>query len=240
MKETADKMAAKGRGSDNVIAHLTGGEVVGPVEVLNEFPTLRKSLSNAFENMGLNPAQYVAGHGENSINPETGAPEFIVHKKIKKAIKKVTKEIGRVADNVLGIDDPSINPYTAGQMVEKQMDAIEQAQAEYDEATGKMQAEAEAAQAEFKAQAAASRKKTLQTKASNEKKIRQAGIVADRAAQANSVAAQLLAEARGAGAAADEAGPDSAQQMRSRLASAVRTTPKGFGSKGAPSMQRPR
>ena len=44
-------------------------------------------------------------------------------------------------------------------MVEKQMDAIEQAQAEYDEATGKMQAEAEAAQAEFKAQAAASRKK---------------------------------------------------------------------------------
>ena len=39
----------------------------------------------------------------------------------------------------------------------------------------------------------------------------QAGIVADRAAQANSVAAQLLAEARG-GAAADEAGPDSAQQ----------------------------
>ena len=197
-------------------------------------------LSNAFENMGLNPAQYVAGHGENSINPETGAPEFIVHKKIKKAIKKVTKEIGRVADNVLGIDDPSINPYTAGQMVEKQMDAIEQAQAEYDEATGKMQAEAEADQAEFKAQAAASRKKTLQTKASNEKKIRQAGIVADRAAQANSVAAQLLAEARGAGAAADEAGPDSAQQMRSRLASAVRTTPKGFGSKGAPSMQRPR
>ena len=235
MKETADKMAAKGRGSDNVIAHLTGGEVVVPVEVLNEFPTLRKSLSNAFENMGLNPAQYVAGHGENSINPETGAPEFIVHKKIKKAIKKVTKEIGRVADNVLGIDDPSINPYTAGQMVEKQMDAIEQAQAEYDEAT-----EAEAAQAEFKAQAAASRKKTLQTKASNEKKIRQAGIVADRAAQANSVAAQLLAEARGAGAAADEAGPDAAQQMRSRLASAVRTTPKGFGSKGAPSMQRPR
>ena len=37
MKETADKMAAKGRGSDNVIAHLTGGEVVVPVEVLNEF-----------------------------------------------------------------------------------------------------------------------------------------------------------------------------------------------------------
>ena len=69
MKETAVKMAAKGRGSDNVIAHLTGGEVVVPVEVLNEFPTLRKSLSNAFENMGLNPAQYVAGHGENSINP---------------------------------------------------------------------------------------------------------------------------------------------------------------------------
>ena len=82
MKETADKMAAKGRGSDNVIAHLTGGEVVVPVEILNEFPTLRKSLSNAFENMGLNPAQYVAGHGENSINPETGAPEFIVHDKI--------------------------------------------------------------------------------------------------------------------------------------------------------------
>ena len=240
MKETADKMAAKGRGGDNVIAHLTGGEVVVPVEVLNEFPTLRKSLSNAFENMGLNPAQYVAGHGENSINPETGASEFFVHKKIKKAIKKVTKEIGRVADNVLGIDDPSINPFTAGQMVEKQMDAIEQAQAEYDEATGKMQAEAEAAQAEFKAQAAASRKKTLQTKASNEKKIRQAGIVADRAAQANSVAAQLLAEARGAGAAAVESGPDSAQEMKSRLAATSRTTPKGFGTKGAPSMQRPR
>ena len=58
MKETADKMAAKGRGSDNVIAHLTGGEVVVPVEVLNEFPTLRKSLSNALKT-GLNPAQYV-------------------------------------------------------------------------------------------------------------------------------------------------------------------------------------
>ena len=83
-------------------------------------------------------------------------------------------------------------------------------------------------------------KKTLQTKASNEKKIRQAGIVADRAAQANSVAAQLLAEARGAGAAAVESGPDSAQEMKSRLAATSRTTPKGFGTKGAPSMQRPR
>ena len=139
-----------------------------------------------------------------------------------------------------GLDNPAYNPYSAEREMNKQMDAIERAQAEYDEVTGKMEAEAEAAQAEFKAQAAANRKKTLQTRASNEKKIRQAGIVADRAAQANSVAAQLLAEARGAGAAAAEAGPDSAQQMRSRLASATRTTPKGFGSKGAPSMQRPR
>mgnify|MGYP003111002560 CR=1 FL=1 len=240
MKETADKMAAKGRGGDNVIAHLTGGEVVVPVEVLNEFPTLRKSLSNAFENMGLNPAQYVAGHGENSVNPQTGASEFFVHDKIKKGLKKLTKELGRVADNVLGLDNPAYNPYSAEQEMNRYTDQIQQAQAEYDEATGKMQAEAEAAQADFKAQAAAGRKKMLQTKASNEKKIKQAGIVADRAAQANSIAAQLLAEAKGAGAAAAEAGPDSAQQMKSRLAATSRTTPKGFGSKGAPSMQRPR
>ena len=93
MKETADKMAAKGRGSDNVIAHLTGGEVVVPVEVLNEFPTLRKSLSNAFENMGLNPAQYVAGHGENSINPETGASEFLYIRKSKRLLRKLLKKL---------------------------------------------------------------------------------------------------------------------------------------------------
>ena len=71
-----EALAAKGRGGDTEIGHLTEGELVVPVSILARFPEARDALFDAFREAGIDPDRYVVGAAENSVNPETGAPEF--------------------------------------------------------------------------------------------------------------------------------------------------------------------
>ena len=93
-----DDLAKQGRKTDTVMGHLTNGELVVPRELLED-ADLKQALSNAFGAAEVDMEAYIVGSKSNSINPETGHPEFF----IKKAFKSVTngvRKIGRSARKV--------------------------------------------------------------------------------------------------------------------------------------------
>jgi hypothetical protein len=71
---TPQEMAHLGRYGDQVIAHLTPGEMTVPPEV--QTPKIKHDLAQAFQHVGVSPAQFTAGSPASSINPNTGAPEY--------------------------------------------------------------------------------------------------------------------------------------------------------------------
>ena len=95
------ELAIHGRYGDNMIGHLTPGEMVLPRPVADD-PVLKRQLFDAFERHELNPYQYQVGHFENSINPLTGAPEFGFFKKLGKSLKKAAPTIGKIVGFAVG------------------------------------------------------------------------------------------------------------------------------------------
>lgn len=94
-----EDMAEKGRKGDTYVGHLTGGEMVVPVAVLDaEDGFLRKAINGAMKEMDVNPDQFTVGHEDNSVNPETGQIEFGFS--ISKAWKSVTKPFKSAAKSV--------------------------------------------------------------------------------------------------------------------------------------------
>jgi hypothetical protein len=65
--------AAKGRGGDTELGHLTPGEVVLPREFPQQRPDLFAEIAEFF---GNDIGRYTVGGGDDSINPDTGYPEF--------------------------------------------------------------------------------------------------------------------------------------------------------------------
>ena len=100
-----------GRGGDTLIAHVTPGEVVVPIELISNEMAMRK-LRSLFEKHDVDMDQYTVGHESNSINPETGNPEFdfwqdtidyaVPGRTEKRAIKEGTKS-GTEAARIEGI-----------------------------------------------------------------------------------------------------------------------------------------
>lgn len=78
-----EQAADMGRGGDTEMAHVTPGEVVIPLNV--QTPELMSALKQAFDQAGVSIEQYTVGESENSINPETGAPEYGLGSFLKKA-----------------------------------------------------------------------------------------------------------------------------------------------------------
>lgn len=76
LKEVTDQAAEKGRGGDSVMAHLTPGEVVIPKDMASD-PDFQKIMSKYFSENGADINQFTVGSDKNSINPETGQPEFV-------------------------------------------------------------------------------------------------------------------------------------------------------------------
>lgn len=77
----------EGRGGDTVMAHLSLGELVIPRAFLDD-PDVMQAMQDLFKQAGANINQYIVGDPANSINPETGYPEFGFFKSIFKAVKK--------------------------------------------------------------------------------------------------------------------------------------------------------
>tara|TARA_R110000744_G_scaffold44986_2_gene100148 strand:- start:9 stop:1703 length:1695 start_codon:yes stop_codon:yes gene_type:complete len=100
--EVAQEMAAAGREGDDVIAHLETGELIIPKAFLDQNPEMKETIFAFLESQGVeDPQRYVVGTDANSINPETGVPEFFGF--IKKAFKKVVSGVKKVVKKVVKV-----------------------------------------------------------------------------------------------------------------------------------------
>jgi hypothetical protein len=101
MKEQADRLAEFGRHGDIYVVHAAEGETVIPMEVLDSIPQVKEMLFSHMRDMGIDPGRYVVGNKLNSINPDTGMPEFFF-KKIWKGVKKVFKVVAPILLPIIG------------------------------------------------------------------------------------------------------------------------------------------
>lgn len=108
-QQAAEMLADFGRNGDTYLVHAAEGETVLPLEVLESNPRLKNMIYTQMEEMGLEPERYIVGSELNSLNPETGQPEFFF-KKLKKIFKKVVKVVKKVAPVVLAIAAPILLP----------------------------------------------------------------------------------------------------------------------------------
>jgi hypothetical protein len=91
----ANRMASYGRYGDDTVAHVETGELIVPKALIDQNPKLKASIFNHLRELGVeDPERYVVGSGVNSINPETGMPEFFL-KKIFRGVKKAASKIAR-------------------------------------------------------------------------------------------------------------------------------------------------
>tara|TARA_R100000426_G_scaffold2213_2_gene3636 strand:+ start:250 stop:2106 length:1857 start_codon:yes stop_codon:yes gene_type:complete len=88
------ELSQAGRGGDTMLAHLTPGEVVLPLGMMDD-EDFERAVEARFNQLDLNPEEYVAGLGIASLNPMTGLEEFGFFKKIAKGVKKVVKKVVR-------------------------------------------------------------------------------------------------------------------------------------------------
>ena len=102
MESQMKGLAGLGRFEDDTLAHVSTGEMIVPPQSIT--PRTRSMIESDMMNMGMNPNQYVVG-GENSINPNTGMPEFFLKKLVKK-LGKAVKKIAPIAVNFI----PGVGP----------------------------------------------------------------------------------------------------------------------------------
>ena len=126
----AQRMASYGRYGDDTVAHVETGELIVPRALIDRSPALKESIFEHLREMGVeDPERYVVGSDENSLNPETGMPEFFlknvfrgvrravsgVAKGVSKAVSRVGKVLKKVAPLVLPVVlTPILGPIYAG------------------------------------------------------------------------------------------------------------------------------
>tara|TARA_R100001594_G_scaffold92662_2_gene126966 strand:+ start:79 stop:1719 length:1641 start_codon:yes stop_codon:yes gene_type:complete len=94
-KKVGKKIASYGRYGDDTVAHVEKGELIVPRALIEGNPELKESIFSHLRELGIeDPERYVVGTSKNSINPDTGLPEFFLSK-IFKGIKKGVSSIGR-------------------------------------------------------------------------------------------------------------------------------------------------
>jgi hypothetical protein len=101
MQEQVDRLAEFGRNGDIYVVHAAEGETVIPMEVLDSNPQIKEMLFAQMRDMGMDPERYVVGNELNSINPNTGMPEFWF-KSIWKSVKKVFKAVAPIIVPIIG------------------------------------------------------------------------------------------------------------------------------------------
>lgn len=105
IKSIANGLGTLGRYGDSYMVHAAEGETVVPAEILDANPELKQHLFWQMRMMGIkDPNRYVVGNALNSINPDTGQPEFWfkkIWKKVKKVFKKVLPVIAPIIGNLI-------------------------------------------------------------------------------------------------------------------------------------------
>ena len=103
-KTIGKEMANFGRYGDDTIAHVETGELIVPRALIENNPKLKESIFGHLRELGVeDPERYVVGTSKNSLNPDTGLPEFFLKKLFKgakKAVSSVAKGVGRALKGV--------------------------------------------------------------------------------------------------------------------------------------------
>ena len=100
-KKIGKKIAEYGRYGDDTVAHVEKGELIVPRALIEDNPELKESIFSHLKELGVeDPERYVVGTSKNSINPDTGLPEFFLSK-LFKGIKKGVSSIGRGVSKAL-------------------------------------------------------------------------------------------------------------------------------------------
>ena len=81
-------LATLGRYNDDKMVHAETGEMLVPVNVLQNNPSLERGIQTALRSEGVNPERFRVG-GIGSYNPDTGMQEFGLWNEIKKIGKKI-------------------------------------------------------------------------------------------------------------------------------------------------------
>ena len=104
IQDVAVRMASYGRYGDDKLVHAETGELVVPKALIDKNPKLKDSIFGHLKDMGIeDPERYVVGTESNSINPETGLPEFFlkdIFDKVGDVIRKVAKPVLTIAGTV--------------------------------------------------------------------------------------------------------------------------------------------
>jgi hypothetical protein len=103
-KDVGKKIAEYGRYGDDTVAHVETGELIVPRALIENNPELKESIFSHLKELGVeDPERYVVGTKKNSINPDTGLPEFFLSKLfkgIKKGVSKIGKGVSRALKGV--------------------------------------------------------------------------------------------------------------------------------------------
>ena len=101
IQDVAVRMASYGRYGDDKLVHAETGELVVPKALIDKNPKLKESIFGHLKDMGIeDPERYVVGTEANSINPDTGLPEFFlkdIFDKVGDVIRKVAKPVLTIA-----------------------------------------------------------------------------------------------------------------------------------------------
>ncbi len=113
-------LASLGRFEDTYIVHAAEGETVIPKEVLAGNPKLKEDIFKQMRAVGIDqPESYIVGNALNSINPNTGQPEFFFKK-----LKRFLPTIGAIVGNILlpgvgGAIGSGLGSLAAGESIDK-------------------------------------------------------------------------------------------------------------------------
>ena len=100
-KAIGKEMANFGRYGDDTVAHVETGELIVPRALIENNPKLKESIFGHLRELGVeDPERYVVGTSKNSLNPDTGLPEFFL-KKLFKGAKKAVSSIGKGVSRAL-------------------------------------------------------------------------------------------------------------------------------------------
>ncbi len=108
-------MGSMGRGGDNMVGHLSHGDVVIPKEIILQNPEFLTKFKKAMEDNHQDYRGHVAGSGYENKNPHTGASEFFFGG-LKNFLSNPAKQVTNFVSNpISGIENiaKTSNPLNA-------------------------------------------------------------------------------------------------------------------------------